>query len=93
MKYCDHSTDDCPMCGPAIKPQVPEALPPVAGSQIAVADLREWISQLREKFGLPAKVKRRDEWWDGYEGAIQDLEAFVSRQSENANCPSVGATE
>ena len=52
-------------------------------SHIAVAELRVWINQLREKFGLPPKVKGRDAWWDGYETAIQDLDSFISQQSEN----------
>jgi hypothetical protein len=78
----------CDICGNHHHPMTEcrdalRSLASAAGSQIAVADLRDWISQLREKFGLPAKVKGRDKWWDGYEGAIQDLESFVSRQSEN----------
>jgi len=47
-------------------------------------ELNDWIGQLREKFALKSATTKPDEYWEGYAEAIDDLERFLKRKSDNA---------
>jgi hypothetical protein len=54
------------------------ATPPAPDGWRKIEDVSEWAKNARRKFNLP--VPRKDEWWEGYNGALNDLEVFLNVQ-------------
>lgn len=40
--------------------------------------LLEWVKRVRERFDLPSPPRKiDDEWWEGYNEALKDVERFA----------------
>lgn len=53
-------------------------VPPAPDGWRKIEDVSEWANNARKKFNLP--VPRKDPWWEGYNGALNDLEVFLNVQ-------------